>query len=184
MSSQRKLRLPLILKVVLTLAATGLLPLAISYFQLKTNEDALLLQVQQTHKVAATTAAARVDAYLEALVTVAKSSAGNPVLYQDPRSLAAQELLTGVLQARPDVAAAGIFSPAGEQVILAQRIDMRSEIAAVREAADPREVVVFDGETQRWIRVREALPEDRGQLVLIADGCSPAARGRSWPAPL
>lgn len=165
----RGLRLPLILTVALTLAATGLLPLAISFFQLKTNEDALLLQVQRTHMVAASTAAARVDAYLEALIAVARSAAAHPVLSRSPRSPTAQELLAGILQARPDVAAVGIFSPAGEQVVLAQRIDMRSEIAAVREAADPRDVMVFDGRAQRWIRIRGALPEERGQLILIAD---------------
>ena len=48
-------RLPLLARIGATLATVGLLPLLVSFYQLRTNKDALLEQVQRTHIVAAST---------------------------------------------------------------------------------------------------------------------------------
>src|SRR3954468_2492113 len=103
---QRVVRLPrprLLTRVALALAAVGLLPLAISYFGLVgVNRDALFDQVLNTHALAARTAAARVESFLEARLSLARGLAANRTL-ADPRSPAAQELLAGSLQAWSDL---------------------------------------------------------------------------------
>jgi len=169
-----RLRGSLLLKVAVTFAAAGLVPVAIGYFLLRANEDAYLLQVQRTHTVAATTAARRVDAYLGSLRALAVSAAGHPALQADPRSTVSQELLGGTLRARAEVAAVGVFAPSGETVVLAQRADARAEVAAVLDrlgagvAGDgsPR---IVRGAEGRWIVDAEALPGEVGWVVLIAD---------------
>src|SRR3954471_4920612 len=97
----RVVRLPrprLLTRVALALAAVGLLPLAISYFGLVgVNRDALFDQVLNTHALAARTAAARVEAFLDTRLSLARGAAASRAL-ADPRSPAAQELLAASLQ--------------------------------------------------------------------------------------
>ena len=97
----RLLRLPkprLLTRVALALAAVGLLPLAISYFGLTgVNRDALFDQVLHTHALAARTAAARVEAFLDTRLSLARGAAASRAL-AEPRSPAAQELLAASLQ--------------------------------------------------------------------------------------
>ena len=162
-------RLPLLLRVVAALAAMGLLPLAVSYYQLRTNKDSLADQVQRTHIVASLAAAAQVDTYLEGLLTLARSTAQHPVLLEGPRSATAQELLRGTLQAQPAVVWAGVFNAAGENVLLVRRSDMKEELAAVEEGGGAGELQVVHGATRRWLRLEAPLPQDAGRLVLLAD---------------
>ena len=155
--------------MVLTLALMGLLPLAISFFQLRSNEDSLLLQVQRTHMVAAATAGRQVGAYLESLEGLAKATAGHPVLFDSPQSSTAQELLRGTLEAQPSVVAVGVLSPANEPVVLAQRVDMRSAIGTVRETDAPDGLAFVREATEGWIRILEPMPDGVGRLLLIAE---------------
>ena len=164
-----KLKTPLLVRVVAALAAMGLLPLAITYYQLRTNKDALTDQVLRTHVVAARTAAAQADSHLEGLVVLAKSTAAHPVLRNDPQSPVAQEMLGGVLIAQPAVGVVSVFNPEGETVVMLRRTDMKEEIDTFYDPADERELSVVEGATRRWLRVRSALPDEAGVLVLLAD---------------
>ncbi len=169
-----KPRFPLLARVVAALAAMGLLPLAVSYFQLRTNKDALFDQVGRTHVVTSLAAAAQVDTYLEGLLTLARSTAAHPVLLSEPRSATAQELLRGNLVAQPSVVQAGVFTPAGETVVMVRRNDLKEELGSLTEtgasaADDTPEVSVVHGATRRWLRIRAPLPGEAGQLVLLAD---------------
>ncbi len=165
-------RFPLLSRVVVALAAAGLLPLAISYYQLRTNKDALADQVGRTHIVASRAAAARVDARLDGLLTLARSNAAHPVLLSSPRSAAAQELLSGTLVAQPSIVMAGVFDPAGETVVMVRRNDLKEEIGDLSEAersADGEPVSIVHGATRRWLRIRAPLPAAAGHLELLAD---------------
>ncbi len=172
-----KPRFPLLARVVAALVATGLLPLAISYYQLRTNKDALRDQVERTHVVASLAAAVQVDTYLDGLLTLARSTASHPVLLSSPQSPTAQELLQGTLVAQPAVVLAGVFNAAGETVVMVRRKEFKAEIGSLYDFGgrpsgatvdDPREVSVVSGATDRWLRVRAALPQDSGHLVLLA----------------
>ncbi len=165
-----KIKLPLLVRMVVALAAMGLLPLAVTYYQLRTNKDALSDQVQRTHIVASLAAAAQVDTYLEGLLTLARSTAQHPVLLADPRSTPAQELLRGTLQAQLSVVWAGVYNTAGEEVVLVRRSDMKDELAAIDATGGEGELSIARGATRRWLRLRAPLPQAAGELVLLADG--------------
>ena len=169
-------RFPLLSRVVVALAATSLLPLAISYYQLRSNRDALADQVDRTHIVASRAAASRVDAHLEGLLALARSTAAHPVMLASPRSAAAQELLSGTLVAQPSIALAGVFDPAGETVVMVRRSDMQEELGGLYEteraagkASDEPAVSIVNGATHRWLRIRTGLPAGAGQLELLAE---------------
>ena len=164
----KTIRTPLLFRVIVALAAVGLLPIAITYFQLRSNKDALASQVEHTNIATSLAAATQVDTYLEGLLSLAKSTASHPVLLDSPRSATAQELLRGILVAQPAVIVVGIFNSAGETVVKAQRRDLKDEIGTLSETAD-EPLSVVQGATQRWLRVRAALPQDAGQLILVAD---------------
>ncbi len=165
-----KPRFPLLARVVVALAAMGLLPLAISYYQLRTNKDALADQVGRTHVVASLAAAAQVDTYLEGLLTLARSTAAHPVLLSSPQSATAQELLSGTLVAQPSVIMAGVYNPAGETVVMVRRRDMKEELGETSgPTGDAPEISIVHGATRRWLRIGAALTGDAGQLVLLAD---------------
>ncbi len=165
-----KPRLPLLARVVAALTAMGLLPLAISYFQLRSNKSALEAQVDRTNVVASLAAAAQVDTYLEGMLTLARSIAAHPVLLSSPQSATAQELLRGTLMAQPSIVLASVFSPAGETVVLVRRSDLKEEFDNPDNPADdPGIVSIVRGATRRWLRIRAPLPGDAAQLVLLAD---------------
>ena len=161
---------PLLARVVVALCAMGLLPLGISYYQLRTNKDALAEQVDRTHIVASLAAAAQVDTYLDGMLTLARSTAAHPVLLQSPRSATAQELLSGTLVGQPSVVLAGVFNSAGDNVVMVRRNDLHEEIGAFSDAGhSSRETSIFHGATRRWLRIGAPLPGDAGHLVLLAD---------------
>lgn len=162
-----RLRLPLLVKVVVTLAATGLLPLAISFYQLRLNKDALLRQIESTHMVAARATAAQIEAVLEPLASLAQTVAETATL--SPAAL--EQLLAGTLQTWPDVGGAWVFNDRGEEVIRAQRRDLPDEVDPgydAYDAAAPR-YAFLEGRARRWLRVVEPIPGDRGQVVLMAE---------------
>lgn len=159
---------PLLLTVVATLTVTALVPLAIAFWQLRGNADALLEQVQRTHMVAASSSAAEVGAYLSVFQTLSEGVASNPVVASDPKSPAVTSLLSGILQANGRVAAVGIYSDDAEKVVLIQRTDLKVEISEVHIPEDPRPVALVDGKSRPWLRLRRDLPE-QGFLVVVAD---------------
>jgi HAMP domain-containing protein len=171
-----KLRLPrlprlgLLPRIGLALAAVGLLPLAISYFGLVgVNRDALFNQVQNTHALAARTAAARVGAFLDTRLALARGAAGNPAL-DDPRSPEAQELLAGSLQAWAGlgVTAVAVVNAQGEEVVRAQ---LKGEVERGRAGEALR--LAGDGAVL-------AVPGVRPLLLRISVPLSGGAGGAGW----
>lgn len=158
----------LLLTVIATLVVTALLPLGISSLLLRTNRDALEEQVQRTHMVAASSSAARVDAYFSTLLSVARATAGHPAILLDPRSPTSQELLRGILQTHDELAAVGLYSAAGDKIVQAQVSEYGDELANLELFADADELAVLVGESRRWLRVRHTLTDGAGTLVLLA----------------
>jgi hypothetical protein len=162
-------RVGLTARIVLALLAVGTVPLlAVSWRLPKITWQALEDQVLDLHSLAARTAASRVGALLASLERTADATAANPLLTDDPRSRAAQELLASILQARPDVAALALFNDAGESVIRAQRRDLAGEVEQVlsRQIAASPALIRLDG-AGAWLRLDRQLPG--GMLQLVAD---------------
>ncbi len=174
--------IPLLPRVVLALAAVGLLPFAISAYQVRSSRAAIVDQAQLTHKTAARAMADRVAAYLELLAGTAESAARNPNLHADPASPAAEEVLAGLLEARAELIAAGIFLESREApalVQMAQRRDRREAIEGALELGDARPVVATRSSDGLWLRLRAAIDraplaraEDQLTLILVADAAT------------
>lgn len=165
-----RLALPLLAKLVIALVAMGFLPLAISSYQLRENQSALLDQVQRTHIVAAKTTAARVDALLQPLRAVAQATAENSALTLSPAAPELQEVLRSTLAARPELLALGLYSRAGETLVLAQRREAKEllqEFSALKETAPLRLLRSSRAGAQPLLRLRQEVGADR-ELVLWA----------------
>ncbi|HEX4963647.1 MAG TPA: serine/threonine protein kinase [Thermoanaerobaculia bacterium] len=170
----RRLRLSLLARVALALAAVGLLPLAISYFGLVgVNRDALFEQVQKTHSLAADTAASRIGAFLDTRLALARGLAGDAAL-ADPRSPEAKERLVQSLQAwsRLGVEAVAVVNDRGETVIGAQLKDdeSRQRAGAGLAGAWPEPVSIVPGIQPPVVRISAPLPQQAGAVRLICEG--------------
>ncbi len=174
--------LPLLARVVLALAAVGVLPFAISAYMIRSSRAAIVDQAQLTHKTAARAMADRVAAYLELLAGTAESATRHPNLYADPSTPAAEAVLAGLLEARPELIAAGVYLESSSEpalVQMAQRRDSRQALADALQLGDARPVVATRTAGDLWLRWRTAVeraplarPEDRLVLVLVADAAA------------
>lgn len=160
---------PLLVRLGGALLVAGLLPVAISSFQLKSNRDALKDQVLRTHLVASSSAAARVSAHLGRLESIGRGLAENRALLSDPRSEVSQDLVRGTLAAQPDVASIGLYTAEGETVLAARRSDLRAELGVVGENPEGPAVDLEEGEERRWIVLRIPAGGDAGVLMLVGD---------------
>lgn len=187
MDLKKFLRLPLLARLILALVLVGLVPTAVGLFQLRTQKDALLEQVQRTHIVAATSSAARVEAAVSPWLDLAGALAGHASLVTDPQSPASQELLRGLLATRSELAVLGLFTSDGETVLLARQPGMADELSVTQVAgtapagSDPG-LELVRGESRSWLRVAVDLDSsgtdtagtdssdggETGRLVLVA----------------
>ncbi len=171
--------IPLLARVVLALALVGLLPFAISAYQIRSSRAAIVDQAQLTHKTAARAMADRVAAYLELLSGTAESAARNPNLYSDPSTAAAEGVLAGLLEARPELIAAAVYLETREApalVQMAQRTDRVEAIQHALELGDARPLVATRAVGGLSLRLRATLDraplaraEDQLALILVAD---------------
>lgn len=167
---RRGLRLGLLGRVSLALALAGLLPLALASTRLiRISEQEVLRQIKITQTLAVRATAAQVASHLSALRTLTETAAHNPMLYQDPRSTAATELLAGLLQAESEVVAVALLAPDGGEVVRAQRRDLAAAAQAVLAVPGTEELAVVAGGDRRWLRLQAPLPGGRGVLRLMSD---------------
>lgn len=167
-------RSPLLLRLALALVLLGGVPTAVGLYQLRTQKDALLEQVQRTHSVAASAAARQVDAFLQPHLTLADALASNEALLGDPGSAPSQDLVRSLLASRRELAALGLFNAGGETVLLARRPGMAEELPLLDDgsggdagAGAGSGVSLLAGATETWLRIAEPLPGG-GRLVLVA----------------
>ena len=180
-ADRRRARTRLLPQILVMLVAAALLPLAISFYQLRSNEDALLGQVQRTHIIAARTAAERVDVHLERLLAVTSALGENPVFSDAPTSPVGQEILRSTLAAHPEVAGLGVLDADGATVILARKPGLApldaslwargigvdpTTVPAQTEAESRIDLVEYEEST--WILVTTRI-ENRGHVVLLGE---------------
>jgi len=130
----KSLKISLLGWILIGLTLVGLLPFAITAYQINASREGLIEQVQQTHLVAVLSTADRVGAYLELLNSIAESAAKNPNLYNDPTSNSAQELLIGILRSRNDLVASGIVQIQPDKINLIQNAQSKEHREAVQAA--------------------------------------------------
>jgi HAMP domain-containing protein len=167
-----RLRLGLLARIALALAAVGLLPLLIATAGLvKINRDALFDQVLQTHIVAARTAADRVSSLLDTGGALARGAAGSPDLAA-PASPAAQDFLARSLHQWSDlgVVAVAVVDPAGVEVVRAQVKGEGERAAAALRPGRAGEMQFIAAAQPPVLRFAAPLPQGGGALVVVVDG--------------
>lgn len=188
---KKLLHLPLLARLVLALVLVGVVPTGVGLYQLRTQKDTLLEQVQRTHIVAATSSAARVDAVLRPWLDLAQTLAAHPTLTSAPKSPESQSLLAGLLETRPEIAVLGLFDGEGVNVLMARRKGMAQELpeeqvsgaSGADESTDagPRTELIR-GMESNWLRtvvdLRTADDDVPGRLVLVtsAEALEPAVQ--------
>lgn len=160
--------------ILIGLSLVGLLPFAITAYQIQASREGLVEQVQQTHLIAVLSKADSVGSYLELLTSLAKSAALNPNLYQDPGSESAQEILIGLLRTQNDVVSAGIIQSSENgsgSVELVQAAQSREHSAAAQSgfkenSLQPYQLIRADN--RDWLLITQALENTNLSVRLLA----------------
>lgn len=179
--SLKKLRIPLLAQLILALVLMGLLPFAVSFFQLQRQAEVVETQAKDSHHLATRTAVQRLQSFVDTFVGVARAMAEHPAVLAGRRDQALGDALTGTVSAVPGVLAVGVFNRQGESVALAQRMAIAERIGSifgepVGEPVDsgvskgtPKLEILTGNSGGRFLRIRYPLETDQGFLVLIAD---------------
>ena len=113
---------PLLARVTIALALVAIVPLAYAVWSLyDVNRAGMNEQLLRTHAVAASTAAERIAAAVEARRSFARSLAANEALAADAKSPMSRQFLSDLLAADATIRMIDVLTPAGEVVIRAQR---------------------------------------------------------------
>lgn len=173
----RKLQIPLLGQLVIALLLMGLLPLGISFFQLREQARVVESQAKSYHLFATRTMAQRVHAYTELYKGVCDALSENPAVAAGLRDQAMADALTGTVASSPGVLAAGLFTPDGETVLLAQRFDLSAAIGPIFGALpenpdNPLPELLVGSGGGRMLRLKRSLPENRGFVALVADAAA------------
>lgn len=153
-----KIQMPLLVKLVLTLGAAALLPLVISFYQVRTNKSALQSQVHRTHIVATRTTAARVGTWVSNLQQQA-IALGTGIVNVPSGQMAS--LVQGTMEAQPLILGIAVYNSEGGEVLSAAT---KENLSLSWSGAGPETRL-----TEQGLLVRESLPDDIGELVLVAD---------------
>lgn len=163
-------RFGLLTRIVVALAATGLIPVAfVSYRLVDLNRDALISQVLQTHAVAARTTAERIEAFVAGWRTVGEAVAQNALFATSPRSPEAASILQDLLAARAEIGAAAIVNLRGEELLRAQRRDVAADLPAILEVPLTEPVGIRRVANRVWMVENLPLAGAGGYLRLVVD---------------
>lgn len=127
-------RSSLILALVLGLLAVAALPFGLAAYQILLARESLVEQTQLTHLVAARTAADRIGQLRGRLQAVIRAAGQNPLVFEQPQSPAAEELLRSLLVGENQLLAAATFyrdDQGGDSLV---RMVRRPESAALEPA--------------------------------------------------
>lgn len=102
-------RSSLIMALVAGLLAVAALPFALAGYQILLARDSLVDQTQLTHLIAARASADRFATLRGRLSGSARAAAQNPLLYDQPQSAEAGEVLSGILVGEAQILAAATF---------------------------------------------------------------------------
>jgi len=166
-----KLRLNLLARIALALAAVGLIPLILATLSLvNVNQAGMTSQVEATHALATRTTAESIGRFLAARIALAQSLAANDTL-ADPRSAEAQKLIGESLRSWSglDVLAIAIVTPEGEEVLRAQLPgpDVLEKVASALAETAGESLVAIGQQEELVLRFEEPLEDVEGLLWVI-----------------
>ncbi len=157
-------------KVVLALAAVGILPLVIHYFQADKMGQALVNQSQMTQLATVRGVADQIAARLQLWSALVEASALSPSISNGPSSTEAGHALTNLLRSRSDILSAGLYLFEDGEAKVVQQASREGLDAGTLEHTlaplDPRPWLVTSGPQGAWVRVRQAVPGWDGVVLL------------------
>lgn len=172
----RLTNVPLLAQLVAALLLMGLLPLGISFFQLREQAKVVESQAKSYHLFATRTIAERVQTFIDFYEGMCDAMAENPAVVAGNRPEAVGEVLQGTVASLDGVLAAGLFDPQGETVLLARRYDLTPEIGPIfgplpgADADRPVPELLTGSDGKRFLRLKKRLQDGRGFVALVADG--------------
>ncbi len=167
---ERTRRGSLIVSLVAALLVVAALPFGLAAYQIHLARESLVDQAQRTHLIAARASADRVAVQLGALRAAAESAAQNPLLYDDPNSDAAREVLAGLLVGQPSLRAAATFYVDGDRESLVQmaRQADAGDISAERLRAQGAQVSLARIADHSLLGVAQPTPRPGLRVALLA----------------
>lgn len=131
----------ILLWVILTLIVVGSMPFALSWYQLKNSQSAIIDQTQKSHMIISRATADRVHNQINKYLDLADSLGNNPNLYLTPDSDKASDLLKGTILAYPQISAIGLTLRSNNEDKIIQILNnnqnsfnnIKSEITAVKQ---------------------------------------------------
>lgn len=165
-------------RIVIALAAAGLIPVALLSFRLiDLNRDALLLQVLQTHALSARTGADQVERVIAAHAMVIDSVVADREIEAAPASDAAKERVRSLLESRIDLEALAIDDPTGRELFRAQRKSASTEVAEILARRERPTVALDAGHGRMLLSItRPLLNQGRATAIFDAHAIPEALR--------
>jgi len=159
--------IPLIAWIVLGLLLVGLLPFAITAYQIKANQDSLVSQVQQTHLVSVDATADKVSSYVLGLQNLLRSIADNQNLLTQLQSELSDELLASTLLIQNEVLAIAVYTnddaPRLERIAQKKTVGSLAQSILQQASEDALQAITLND--QSYLVVRQ--PTVDGKLVTL-----------------
>lgn len=163
--------LPLIAWVVLGLLLVGLLPFAITAYQIKANQDSLVSQVQQTHLVSVDATADKVSSYVLGLRNLLKSIADNQNLLAQLQSKLFDEVLASTLLVQNEVLAIAVYTNDDAQRLekMAQQKSVSAFAQSIfdQSSADALQAITLNDES--YLVIRQPTVDGKHIALMLVD---------------
>lgn len=177
MPSERGIRIGFLGRIVIALAAAGLIPVALVSFRLSDlNREAMNDQVLQTHSLSANSGADQIERMLSGWETVADALIANPSIQNDPASEGAREAVRVLISSRSDLAGAAIDDGAGGEVFRGQKKSTAGAVTALLGEKERPPLVLRQIDGRYWLSVTRPIPAGRTTLVFDASAVADSMR--------
>ena len=163
--------IPLIAWIVLGLLLVGLLPFAITAYQIKANQDSLVSQVQQTHLVSVDATADKVSSYVLGLQNLLRSIADNQNLLTQLQSKLSDELLASTLLIQNEVLAIAVYTNDDAQRLekIAQKKTVGSLAQSILQQASEDALQAITLNDQSYLVIRQPTVDEKLVTLMLVD---------------
>jgi len=163
--------LPLIAWIVLGLLLVGLLPFAITAYQIRANQDSLVSQVQQTHLVSVDATADKVSSYVLGLQNLLRSIADNQNFLTQLQSKLSDELLASTLLIQNEVLAIAVYTKDDAQRLekIAQKNTVGSLAQSILQQASEDALQAITLNDQSYLVIRQPTVDGKYVALMLVD---------------
>ncbi len=153
------------------LLLVGLLPFAITAYQIKANQDSLVSQVQQTHLVSVDATADKVSSYVLGLQNLLRSIADNQNLLTQLQSKLSDELLASTLLIQNEVLAIAVYTNDDAQRLekIAQKKTVGSLAQSILQQASEDALQAITLNDQSYLVIRQPTVDEKLVTLMLVD---------------